>query len=175
MTKPIRFIRPCGHVNDAVIFTINKEKKVRIFCHECVMKALGVEPYAILTLDEYQKKNDLKKSCGHIAETSIPLLSETNLVRQFCMSCVVEGMLNHGIQPCESYTPPEFKKKYSTKQTVRFIRDCGHINDATYLTVWEDDIVRLFCAECVYEKIGVKPIETISRQELVRKYGGQNQ
>jgi hypothetical protein len=61
MVENVRYVRACGHVNDAVIFTVSEDNMVRVFCVECLMAKLGIEPSEVMSLEEFGKRYGGKK------------------------------------------------------------------------------------------------------------------
>ena len=60
-------------------------------------------------------------------------------------------------------------------ENVRFVRGCGHVNDAVIFTVSETNMVRVFCVECLMEKLGIPPCEILSLEDFAKRYGGKKQ
>lgn len=60
-------------------------------------------------------------------------------------------------------------------QPMRYIRKCGHPNDAVIFMVTTDNIVKLYCMGCLVEKVGLQPVEELSLEQFAKKYGGKEQ
>lgn len=53
------------------------------------------------------------------------------------------------------------------------LRDCGHPWDAIWFFAYSDQRVEVFCIPCLLEKVGLKPCETLTVEEFLKRYGGK--
>ena len=56
MAQQMRYLRPCGHPNDMVIFGLNLDGTVSLWCLGCLMEKVGLQPCEKLSLDDFAKK-----------------------------------------------------------------------------------------------------------------------
>jgi len=55
-------------------------------------------------------------------------------------------------------------------KSARYLRKCGHPNDAVSFMVNIDYTVNVYCTGCLMERSGLKPVERLSPEEFKRKY-----
>jgi hypothetical protein len=61
MAQQMRYLRPCKHPNDMVIFGVTLDGKVLLYCLGCLMDKIGLEPCETLTIEDFTKKYGPRK------------------------------------------------------------------------------------------------------------------
>jgi hypothetical protein len=57
----MRYNRGCGHPNDAIIFVMNTDATVEVYCLPCLMKKVGLSPCETLSVQDFINKYGGKK------------------------------------------------------------------------------------------------------------------